>query len=82
MSQVTVYTLPACPQCDATKRFFNRNLIDFDEVKLQEDSGAYEIIKAKGFTQAPVVMAGEELWSGFRLEKLEAIKANVSSAVV
>jgi len=75
MSQVTVYTLPACPQCETTKRYLQKEFIEFEEVKLQEDTGAYEMIRAKGFTQAPIVMAGEEAWSGFRLDKLLELKA-------
>lgn len=75
MSKVIVYTLPACPQCETTKRYLNRELIEFEEVKLQDDTQAYEMIKDKGFTQAPVVKAGEELWSGFRLDRLSTLKA-------
>ena len=75
MSQVTVYTLPACVQCDSTKRYLNRELIEFVEVNLQDDPGAYEMIKAKGFTQAPIVMAGERIWSGFRMDELRLLKA-------
>lgn len=75
MSKVTVYTLPACVQCDSTKRYLKRELIEFEEVKLQDDPQAYEMVRAKGFTQAPIVMAGEDVWSGFRLDKLKSLKA-------
>lgn len=75
MSQVTVYTLPACPQCDTTKRYLKRQLIDFNEVNLQDDAQAYEMVRAKGFTQAPIVVVGDDAWSGFRLDKLQALKA-------
>lgn len=75
MSKVTVYTLPACVQCDSTKRYLKRELIEFDEVKLQDDPQAYEMVRAKGFTQAPIVMVGEDVWSGFRLDKLKSLKA-------
>jgi glutaredoxin-like protein NrdH len=75
MSQVTVYTLPSCVQCDSTKRYLKRELIDFVEVKLQDDPQAYEMVMAKGFTQAPIVMAGERMWSGFRMDELKLLKA-------
>ena len=75
MSKVTVYTLPACVQCDSTKRYLKRELIEFEEVKLQDDPQAYEMVRAKGFTQAPIVVAGEDVWSGFRLDKLKSLKA-------
>ena len=75
MSKVTIYTLPACPQCETTKRYLKREFIDFEEVKLQDDPEAYEMIRGKGFTQAPIVKAGETLWSGFRLDMLSSLKA-------
>lgn len=75
MSQVTIYTLPACPQCDTTKRYLKRQLIEYSEVSLQDDPEAYEMVRAKGFTQAPIVMVGDDAWSGFRLDKLQALKA-------
>lgn len=75
MSQVTIYTLPACSQCDTTKRYLKRELIEFDEVKLQDDPQAYEMIMARGFSQAPIVVVGEDAWSGFRLDKLQELKA-------
>lgn len=75
MSKVTVYTLPSCVQCDSTKRYLKREFIEFDEVKLQDDPEAYEMVRAKGFTQAPIVVAGESVWSGFRLDKLQELKA-------
>jgi glutaredoxin-like protein NrdH len=50
-------------------------MIEFVEVKLQDDPQAYEMVMAKGFTQAPIVMAGERMWSGFRMDELKALKA-------
>ena len=72
---VTLYTLPACVQCDATKRFMKRHLIDFEEVRLQEDPGAMEIVKGMGYTAAPIVVAGERHWSGFRPDLIESLAA-------
>jgi glutaredoxin-like protein NrdH len=75
MSKVTVYTLPSCVQCDSTKRYLSRNFIEYEEVKLHENPLALEMIKEMGFTAAPVVVAGEKKWSGFRLDELEVLKA-------
>jgi glutaredoxin-like protein NrdH len=50
-------------------------MIEFVEVKLQDDPEAHQMVMAKGFTQAPIVMAGEDAWSGFRLDKLQTLKA-------
>jgi glutaredoxin-like protein NrdH len=72
---VTLYTLPACVQCDATKRFLKRHLIDFEEVQLQEDPGAMQMVKGMGYTAAPVVVVGERHWSGFRPDLIESLAA-------
>ncbi len=74
MPQVTVYSLPACVQCETTKLYLRKEFIEFTEVQLQNDPQAYEMIRERGFTQAPVVIAGENAWSGFRLDKLQLLK--------
>ena len=56
---VTVYTKP---QCDT-------------KVDITEDTQALEMVKSLGYLQAPVVIAGEEHWSGFRPDKINALEA-------
>lgn len=70
---VTVYTLPSCVQCDSTKRYLKKNLIEFQEVKLSEDAQAMEKIRNMGYTQAPVVEVGSSHWSGFRMDELQKL---------
>jgi len=72
---VTVYTLPACVQCDSTKKFLKRNLIEYTEIDISKDQEALQKIRDLGFTQAPVVQFGEETWSGFRFDRLNKIAA-------
>lgn len=72
---VTVYTLPACVQCDSTKRLLTRNDISYNEVDLSKDEDAMAMIRELGYTAAPVVFAGEDHWSGFRPDKLSTIAA-------
>ncbi len=72
---VTVYSLPNCVQCDSTKRMLTRNNIDFDEVDMSEDAIALEMVKSLGYTSAPVVIAGEDHWSGFRMDKIQGLSA-------
>lgn len=72
---VTVYTLPACVQCDSTKRMLQRNEIEYEEVDMSQDPIALEMVKTLGYTAAPVVVAGEEHWSGFRLDRIQALSA-------
>jgi glutaredoxin-like protein NrdH len=72
---VTIYTLPACVQCDNTKRFLSRKLINYKEIDMSKDLEALQKIKELGFTQAPVVEYGEDVWSGFRFDKLNSLAA-------
>lgn len=70
---VTVYTLPSCVQCDSTKRYLQRNLIEFREVDLSQDETAMEHVRELGHTQAPVVEVGDTNWSGFRMDQLNKL---------
>jgi glutaredoxin-like protein NrdH len=72
---VTVYTLPSCVQCDSTKRMLQRNDIDYQEVDMSQDPVALEMVKTMGYTAAPVVVAGEDHWSGFRMDRIQALSA-------
>jgi glutaredoxin-like protein NrdH len=72
---VTVYTLPSCVQCDSTKRMLQRNDIDYEEVDMSQDPVALEMVKTMGYTAAPVVVAGEDHWSGFRMDRIQALSA-------
>ena len=72
---VTVYTLPACEQCDSTKRMLKSIDVDYEEVDMSQDPVALEMVKTLGYTAAPVVVSGDDHWSGFRMEKIQALSA-------
>ena len=71
--QVTVYTLPSCIQCDTTKKYLDQSKIDYSIVDLSTDEDAYELIKSLGYQQAPVVIAGDAHWSGFRPDMISKL---------
>jgi len=71
---VTVYSLPSCPQCETTKSYLKKNEIAFEEVDLSEDADATTYVQSLGYTSAPIVVAGEKHWSGFRFEMLKSLK--------
>lgn len=75
MKEVTVYTLPACVQCDSTKRYLKKNFVEYNEVDLTEDPTSMDMVRALGHTSAPVVVVGDENWSGFRMDKLSQLHA-------
>lgn len=70
---VTVYTLPACVQCDSTKRVLTKNEVEYSVVDLSQDEAAMEMVKSLGYNAAPVVIVGDEHWSGFRPDRLAAL---------
>lgn len=75
MSNITVYSLPSCVQCESTKRYLTKNGVEFSEVDLAEDAASMEFVKSLGYRSAPVVVTGEDNWSGFRMDKLAQIVA-------
>ena len=77
---ITVYSKPNCVQCDATKRALKKANLEYAEIDLMADAEALEAVKALGYQQAPVVMAGGEHWSGFRPDLIKAYAAAAVSA--
>lgn len=70
---ITVYSKPACVQCNATKRALDAQGLDYDVIDLSEDAEALAQVKALGYLAAPVVVAGDEHWGGFRPDKITAL---------
>lgn len=50
------------------------NGIDFNVIDLSEDAAAMDMIKDLGYQAAPVVIAGDAHWSGFRPDRLITLK--------
>lgn len=72
---VTVYTKPACVQCNATYKALDKVGIPYVTVDITEDAAARERVLSLGYLQAPVVMAGDDHWSGFRPDRIKALAA-------
>ena len=70
---ITVYTKPACVQCNATYRALDKQGISYDIVDITEQQEARDYVMALGHLQAPVVVAGTEHWSGFRPDRIKAL---------
>ena len=63
---IIVYSKPACVQCTATTRALDARGLTYDVIDLTEDTAAMERVTALGYRQAPVVIAGDAHWAGFR----------------
>ena len=71
MSRITVYTKPNCVQCTATFKALDKAGITYEKVDISVDVEARDYVMALGYLQAPVVVAGDEHWSGFRPDRIK-----------
>jgi glutaredoxin-like protein NrdH len=78
---VTVYTNPNCVQCESTKRFLNGEGIAYDVQSLQAEENYDKLVEFvnQGFKAAPIVVTDNDIWSGFRLDKLKALAKELSN---
>jgi glutaredoxin-like protein NrdH len=53
----------------------NKNEITFTTVDLTEDDVAMEYVKSLGYASAPVVVADDRHWSGFRPDMISSLAA-------
>ncbi|RAL30975.1 glutaredoxin-like protein NrdH [Rhodococcus sp. AQ5-07] len=70
---ITVYTKPACVQCNATYRALDKVGIEYDVIDITENAQARDYVMSLGYLQAPVVVAGENHWSGFRPDEIKKL---------
>ena len=76
---LTVYSKPRCMQCEMTKMWLSQNKIEFENVDIEANPGAFELLKHYGYSSLPVVAIDDEIsdnsksWSGFQIDKLEAL---------
>lgn len=70
---LTVYSKPACVQCNATYRALDKRGITYTTVDITSDVQALEHVKDLGYVQAPVVETADDHWSGFRPDKIERL---------
>lgn len=78
---ITVYSKPACVQCTATYRALDARGVEYTVVDISVDPEALEMVRSLGYLQAPVVVAGDEHWSGFRPDRIAAAAAQVATSV-
>lgn len=72
---VTVYSKPACPQCNATYRALDKSGISYTSIDVTQDLDAYQHVTSLGYQQVPVVETEGEHWSGFRPDMIKSVAA-------
>ena len=76
MSPITVYTKPACVQCDATFRALEKAGISYDKIDVTQNAEAREYVMSLGYLAMPVVyVSPTQHWSGFRPDRVGSIAA-------
>lgn len=89
MSQpiVTVYSRPACVQCNATYMALDKAGVEYEVINLATDPESLALVKDElGYMQAPVVIVEyedgtAEHWPGFQPGKIEKhITAHLNAA--
>lgn len=88
MSRVTVYSKPACVQCNATYRALTKKGIAYDVVDVTEDEAALTHVLALGYQQVPVVEHTHDVegldqhWSGYHPDHITTLAAALSEVTV
>jgi glutaredoxin-like protein NrdH len=77
---ITVYSKPACVQCVATYKALDKQGVAYEKVDISLDVEARDYVMALGYLQAPVVVAGDAHWSGFRPDRIKALASSAMSA--
>lgn len=78
-NEVILWSKPGCVQCTATERTLTDRGLDFTVLNLNEHPAAIDAIRAAGRTQAPVVQFQDDVWTGFRPDKIDGVVARVAA---
>ncbi|MBS3180012.1 MULTISPECIES: glutaredoxin-like protein NrdH [unclassified Pseudoclavibacter] len=76
---IAVYSKPSCVQCTATYRALDKAGIEYEIFDVSTDDKALQTVKELGYMQAPVVIAGDDHWSGFRPDKIAGLAAAIAA---
>ena len=73
---ITIYSKPACPQCNATVRAMDKKGLDYRKEMMSEED--LETFKARGHMSAPVVLVKDadtivKEWAGFAPDKIASL---------
>lgn len=74
---VRVLSKPSCGQCTATIRALDKAGIEYEKTDMSQDQEALELALSLGHQAAPVVIAGDDSWSGFRPDKIEELAEKI-----
>ena len=70
-TEFVVYSRPNCQPCKATIRKLDKLGADYRKVDVTEEPEALAAIKELGYLEAPVVVVGDDHWSGYKPHHIE-----------
>lgn len=71
---VTIYTTPSCPYCNAAKDYFNENDISYTDYDVSQNrEKAVEMIEKSGQRGTPVIDIDSNIVVGFNKEKIQSL---------
>lgn len=73
MANIVVFSKNNCMQCKMTKKFLEQNGAEFEEINIDQHPEKIDYVKSLGFSSAPVIEAGDVVFSGFQPAKLKEI---------
>lgn len=73
-TKIQVYTKPDCVQCKATYSALEKESFEYEIIDVSEDVEAKDYIQSLGYLQVPVVVAGDDHWSGFRPDRIKQLQ--------
>lgn len=71
---IKVYTNPNCVQCDQTKKFLDNAELEYEVIDLASDKESLTRFIEMGFRSAPIVETENDIWSGFKYDKLKGLE--------
>lgn len=70
---IRVWTNENCIQCERTKKFLDDNNIPYLTLGLADNPEDTKRFIEMGFRSAPIVETPNDIWSGFKLDKLKSL---------
>lgn len=70
---ITVYSKPACMQCQAIKRYLDKEGLKYVAIDVTQDPEALAYVKSLGYESAPVTVTADAHWYGFSPDRIKAL---------
>jgi len=75
MTEIKIYTTPACPFCIKAKAFLKEHHIEYTDINIQEDEKARdEMMEKSGLMTVPVIDIDGRIIVGFDEEAKQKVK--------